>query len=210
MKLVLCGAALLALVGAACGGSSDSSSDDSAAPTTEAPPVTEAAVETNAPVAETAPPETTPPETTPAETTTTTTVPEPAFTLSEPDADGIIAVNVNPSGLSPLFNSLIDGGDPYYHVHTQQDDLFIGIEMYSVYGDGWTGELGTFPADCTTHGICVYFDPDGTGAMGSSEPGTGTVTVVQIDGETIVTLDDVLFEGADGTLYRITDLTLGG
>lgn len=79
-----------------------------------------------------------------------------------------------------------------------------------MFGSAWTGELGTFPADCTIHVICIYLDPDGTGALGGSGPGAGTITVEQLDGETIVTIGSVVFTGDDGTMYRISNLTLGG
>jgi len=228
MNRIWAGVAALALLGASCGGSDSTSSTsppvDEAPPATEAPPDTEAVPveteapappETNAPV-ETAAPETTSPPaepTLPVEPTLPTepTLPAEPIEFSEPDADGVVNVAVDRDALAPLSNLFSEnGGDPFYGVHTTQDDLFIGVELYTVYGDGWTGELGSFPTDCTTHGICIYLDPDGIGPLEVTGPGVGTITVEQLDGETIITIDDVALTAGDGTVYEITGLTLGG
>jgi len=59
--------------------------------------------------------------------------------------------------------------DPFYHIHTTPavDGFFLSIEAYTVYGPKWTGQLGVFAIDCTQTGtgICVHFDPDGSGPM---------------------------------------------
>ena len=86
----------------------------------------------------------------------------------------------------------------------------VGVELYTVFGASWTGELGTFPTDCTTHGICVYLDPDGTGPLVGSGPGSGTLTVIQLDGSSIITLDDVTIQAEDGQIYTMRAVTLTG
>ncbi len=206
----------LLFVAAACGGSSSESSATNA-PATEAPapatqpPATEPAA-TQPPATD--PPATDPPATEPPVTeapeTTTTLAPE-AIVIGEADGDGVVPVAVDGTLLDPLFNQFIDGSDPFFHVHTQQEDVFISVEMYSVFGDEWTGELGTFPTDCTTHGICVYFDPDGTGPLLGGGPAEGgQVTISQLDGEIVVTLDAAPILTDDGIVYSLNDVTLGG
>ena len=98
--------------------------------------------------------------------TTTTTVAPPAavLTLGEPGADGSVPVTIDVTALEPLFFGFNDnGGDPLWQIHTTQPDLFLNVELYTVYGPGWTGQTGTFATDCTANGICVSLDTDGAG-----------------------------------------------
>lgn len=209
------GAVLIVLL-AACGSSgSESSATDApvtAAPATDPPatdpPATEAP--TTAPPA-TAPPATEAPATTAAPTTVapTTTIPVNAVVIGDADADGVIAVTVDGALLDPLFDSFIGGADPYHHVHTQQENVFVGVELYTEFGAAWTGETGTFPADCTTHGICIYLDPDGTGPTVGGGPATGTITITQLEGGSIITIDEALIVGDDGQEYRLTGTLVG-
>lgn len=188
----------LTLVGAACGGDdADSSEQESAAVTTP----------TSAPAAATTVAPTTVAPTTVAPTTT---LAQEAIVIDDPDADGVVNVAIDGEQLDPLFDAFQGGADPFYQVHTQQDNVFVGVELYTVFGDAWTGELGTFPTDCTTHGICVYLDPDGTGPMAVGGPGTGTITISQLEGGTIVTIDELTVETADGQVYTLNGLTLTG
>lgn len=93
--------------------------------------------------------------------------------------------------------------DPLFFVHNDpaRDGFFLGLEAYTVYGAGWTGQLGTFAIDCEANGICLHFDPDGDGPgidLGFDFAATGTIEFVRadIDGfEAILT--DVAF--SDGT-----------
>lgn len=39
---------------------------------------------------------------------------------------------INGGALDPLFDSLVAGDDPFFQIHTQQDDIFIGLELYTV------------------------------------------------------------------------------
>lgn len=209
MRRILVALGVSALLAAACG-------DTGAATAATEPPTTAPSAATTAPAPTAAPttlPATTLPATTLPATTlppTTTTVPAADIELGEPDADGVIAVSIDGSALDPLFDAFTAGDDPFYLIHTQQDDVFIGVELYTVFGAGWTGELGTFPADCTTHGICVYLDPDGTGPLEGGGPGEGEITVTQLEDGSVVTIDDVVVTAADGQVYRITGLTLTG
>ena len=68
----------------------------------------------------------------------------------------------------PYF-AFTDGADAFYQIHTnpETDGFYLNFEFYTVWGEAWTGELGTFPISCidptTSTGICVYYDPDGPG-----------------------------------------------
>ena len=213
MRGIRVAACAVLLVVAACG--------DSGGETTTVPP--ETAAPTTSPPATAAPTTTTTSTTTTTTTTTlppttttvapTTTVAADAIVINEPDADGVVAVDIDGEQLDDLYDQFMPGDDPLYLVHTQQDDIFVGVELYTVFGDGWTGELGTFPTDCTTHGICVYLDPDGVGPLEGGGPGTGEITVTQLagdDGPTIVTIDMVEIVAGDGQVYTISGLTLTG
>ncbi len=129
-------------------------------------------------------------------------------TLGDPDAEGNVSVTVDPSALTELFYLFVETNpaDPYYHIHTNDSDLFVGIELYTLYGAGWTGQLGTFALDCSANGICVYLDPDGTGPLEALGPGsTGNIVIDQLEGGYNVTLTGVTFPG-----YVLEDLTLVG
>jgi hypothetical protein len=116
-------------------------------------------------------------------------------------------VTINPDALAPLFYAPpADGSvDPFYHLHTSPDEdgFFLSVEAYTVYGSAWTGQTGTFAIDCSPAGtgICVHFDPDGSGPLanlGSDFLATGEITIVAL-GEAgfDVTLSEVAF--SDGT-----------
>ena len=191
----------LALVGAACGDDADGSDQTSATDTATSAPAAAATLAPTTVAPTTVAPTTVAPTTTPA---------AEAIVIGEPDAEGVVDVAIDGEQLDPLFDAFQGGADPFYQLHTQQDDIFVGVELYTVFGDAWTGELGTFPTDCTTHGICVYLDPDGTGTMAVGGPGTGMITISQLEGGTIVTIDDLTVETADGQVYTLSGLTLTG
>ncbi len=201
-------AVVILLLAAGCG-------DDDAAPTTSQVATTATAPTTTAAPATTTTTSTTTTSTTTTTTTTVTATTEPpgeTVKLSPPDADGNVTAVVDPMALAPLSAAFNDDNpdDPFYHLHTQQEDVFVGIELYTLYGNGWTGELGTFPTDCGTHGICVYFDPDGVGPVPGMGPGVGTITISGLEGDTVVTLDEVVFQDPDGMECTVVGLTLGG
>jgi len=188
----------MAFIASACGDDDTGSTATAAASTSSSAP---------APAATAAPTTTGAPATTAAPVPTTASQ---AIVIGEPDADGVVDVAIDGEQLDPLFDTFQGGADPFYQIHTQQDDLFVGLELYTVFGDAWTGQLGTFPADCGTHGICVYLDPDGTGPLAVGGPGTGTVTITQLEGGAIVTIDELTVETENGQVYTLSGLTLTG
>jgi hypothetical protein len=211
LRLVAAAGALL--VAAACS-SSDGDAAETTASATEAPATTEAPTESLPPATEAPATTEAPPPATEAPATTEaappTTMAPTAIIIGEPDAEGVIAMSIDGDQLAPLFDSFMEGDDPFYLVHTQQEDIFVGVEMYTVFGADWTGQLGTFPSDCTTHGICVYLDPDGTGPLLGGGPGIGEITITQLDGGSIITIDDVTIVTDDGQVYNMSGLTLTG
>lgn len=176
----------------ACG--SDSSSDSTSAAST-APPDTEA-------------PTTDPPATDPPATDAPDTVP-PASVIAPTDT----GFTIDWSAATPFY-AQVGGGDPYFHIHNipATDGFFFSLEMYTVYGTAWTGELGTFDIGCTpaSTGICAHFDADGPGPLsdlGADFLATGSVTINQLDAEGYdVVVDELVF--SDGT--TITGLHLVG
>jgi hypothetical protein len=138
--------------------------------------------------------------------------PEPAgppITLSDPDDAGVVTIGIDSAQLEPLFFEFNEqnASDPFWHIHTDQTDLYVGIELYTVYGAGWTGQLGTFALDCGASGICVYVDPDGAGPAGALGPASaGSIVITQLDDAGYdVTLTGVSFPG-----FALADLTLAG
>ena len=214
--------AVVLLVVAACGDSATTTTTANAPPVTAPPTTVPPTTVPPTTVPPTPVPPTTAPPTTVAPTTVapttvppttvapTTTLPPEAIVIGEPDGAGVIEVMIDGGQLAPLFDAFTPGADPFYLVHTQQEDIFVGVELYTVFGDSWTGQLGTFPADCTTHGICVYLDPDGTGPLEGGGPGTGTITIVGLEGGSIVILDDITIVGGGGQVYTLSGVTLTG
>jgi len=84
-----------------------------------------------------------------------------------------------------------DGGaDPFFHIHSSNDadGFYLSFEFYTVWGQAWTGETGTFDIACQDPsrdtGICVHFDPDGPGPagdLGADFGARGTVVIRQLD-----------------------------
>ena len=130
----------------------------------------------------------------------------PPISMSEPNADGVVTITVDPAALEPLYYAFNqNGSDPLWQLHTDQSDLFISVELYTVYGQGWTGQLGTFAVDCTANGICVYLDVDGEGGTGVLGPAaTGQITIDQLDESGY----DVTLMGVAFPMYALADLTL--
>lgn len=52
------------------------------------------------------------------------------------------------------------GADPFYQFHDNEAGFYFNVELYTVYGPGWTGQLGSFATNCNSNGICVYLVPD--------------------------------------------------
>ena len=99
--------------------------------------------------------------------------------------------------------------DPFFHIHsnTDPDGFFLGIELYTIYGTGWTGETGTFDIDCGGTGICVHLSIGDGPEIGADFLATGQVTINQLDDAGYnVDVTGLMF--SDGTV--VADLTLMG
>lgn len=161
-------AILLVLLIAACGGSDA----DSATTTTTAASSTS--------VAETT--------TSVADTTTTTAAAATTAAAGSITIDDDRVVTIDWESLGDVFFAapVPSADDPFYFVHTDPatDGFFLGVEAYTVYGPGWTGQTGVFEIDCGANGICIHFDPDGPGPegdLGADFMVTGTIEIVQAD-----------------------------
>jgi len=100
------------------------------------------------------------------------------------------------------------------HTNPETDGFFLSLELYTVWGAGWTGQLGEFEMSCgdpaIDTGICPYFDPDGPGpdpVKGSDFATSGSVTITRLD-ETgyEITVNSLVF--SDGTTF--TPFTISG
>jgi hypothetical protein len=149
---------------------------------------------------------TTAPTTTTTAATTTTAQTTTTIGSSAPfEINGDREVTIDWAALAGVFFAapVPNADDPLFHVHNNPatDGFFLGVEAYTVYGPGWTGQLGTFDIDCAENGFCLHFDADGSGPesdLGADFMVTGTIEILRadIDGfEAILT--DVAF--TDGT-----------
>ena len=138
-------------------------------------------------------------EDTAASTTSSTAASGPGIAV---DASG--AVTLDSDSLAPLFFAFVegDGTDPFWHIHTEEASGggFFSLEMYTVFGPMWTGELGTFDIDCSEAGtgICPHFTPPGSDVdAGADFAAMGSVDIVQLDAEGYDVTATVAF--TDGT-----------
>jgi len=120
-----------------------------------APSPTQVAAPTSTPAAAEASPTPPPPTSTP------TSVPEPMLIHEDQLAeDGCPLVELHPESWSPMHAAYNGGSDPFFQFHDNEEGFYFNVELYTVYGPGWTGQLGTFDTDCNANGICVYLVPD--------------------------------------------------
>ncbi|MEQ1873879.1 MAG: hypothetical protein ABL953_09140 [Ilumatobacteraceae bacterium] len=175
------------------------SSSDPTSPASTAPPATEA-------------PTTEAPTTDPPATEAPTTVAEPVDPLV-PTATGF-AINWEALNSTPFYGET-GGADPYFNIHTVPagDGFLFSLELYTVYGTAWSGELGTFDIGCApaSTGICVHFDPDGPGPLGNLGAdflATGSLTINQLDdfGYDIVVHEVVFTDGTTITEFHMVGL----
>lgn len=170
MRKYLIVAAAVSLMVAACGGGTGTSSTTSGSSTTAGSSTTTTAATT----------------TTTTGATTTSAGSGEALT----EADGVYTIDWSALEGNVFFSPAGGGSDPFFQVHTTPavDGFFFGVEAYTVYGTAWTGQLGEFTIDCTPAGtgICVHFDPDGSGPiadLGADFMVTGDVEIIQADAE---------------------------
>jgi hypothetical protein len=131
-------------------------------------------------------------------------------------AEGCTLVTFNPAAWSPLYRAYNPGSDPFFHIHTNDQGFFVGLELYTVYGPGWTGQLGVFSTDCTANGICVYINPNASSpylaTAGEIEIGALSQTDGAVDLPIDLTLRDITFEPVPGTAgtgcYHVDELEI--
>jgi len=159
----------------------------------------------------TATPTTTP---TPTPTATLTPTPTQAPVAACPpavfgaEANGVVPVIINNGCLAPLFFAFLPGADPLWQLHTQQTDIHLSLELYTVFGPSWTGQTGSFPLNCgQPWGLCLVFDADGVGPIPVAMWAAGQITINQLDaGGYSVTFGGV-FPSVGGVVYSLNPVT---
>lgn len=154
----------------------------------------------------------------PTETATPTETPIPADPIAITDelVDGCTLATLNPESWSPLFAAYNGGSDPFFQFHTNETDFFFNIELYTQYGAGWTGQLGVFPPNCNSSGICVYLVPDGENPYLAT---TGEVAIASlaetngvISGTVEITMTNLTLQPVPGSsspgCYHVPEVTL--
>ena len=94
-----------------------------------------------------------------------------------PGPDGYPTVRLDSDSWGPIFAGWTGGSDPFFHLHSQESAFYFSVELYTEYGAGWTGDLGTFAPDCGANGICVYLASDDFGVFRAT---AGEVDVVRL------------------------------
>lgn len=94
---------------------------------------------------------------------TETPEPLPALVIDDPPqtaADGCTIATLNTESWGNIYTGYTAGADPFFQIHDTEDGFYFNVELYTVYGAGWTGQTGTFAPDCGANGICAYLVPD--------------------------------------------------
>ena len=116
---------------------------------------------------------------------------------------------------TPFYAPANQASDPFFHIHTipDVDGFFFSLEMYTEWGQAWTGETGGFEISCsdpaTSTGICPYLDPDGPGplpVLGGDFMTTGQIVINELgpDGYDLM-VGPVIF--SDGTVVNPFTMT---
>ncbi|HVM41309.1 MAG TPA: hypothetical protein VM618_11100, partial [Acidimicrobiia bacterium] len=133
-------------------------------------------------------------------TSTTASPDDPPIVIGgAPGTDGHLQVRLNPSAWEGIKARLVDDDprDPYYELHSDgHDEFWFGVELHTVVGPGWTGEVGLFATDCVNNGICVRFDPDGgAGPMGPMLAGPlGEIDIEQLEDGFVLGFRNLVFD----------------
>ncbi len=140
--------------------------------------------------------------------------PEPEPAIAEVDGSYIIRWDALAS--RPYFAPPSGIADPFYHLHTnpELDGFFLSFELYTEWGEAWTGQTGTFDISCSepvnSSGICPYFDADGPGpgpVIGDDFATRGSLTIRRLDpGGYDITVHELIF--GDGT--SLAEFTMVG
>jgi len=133
----------------------------------------------------------------------------------ETAADGCTIVNLNTSLWAPIHTGYTSGADPFFQLHDNEAGFYFNVELYTVYGNDWTGQLGTFATDCTNTGICAYLCPMDTGCYLAAATGSVEITALSESGGTIqspadITLRNLTLQGINGATgcYHVDQVRL--
>jgi len=117
-------------------------------------------------------------------------------------------VTINVGCLAPLFYAFNSGADPFWHLHTQQNDIHLSLAAYTVYGPSWTGQTGTFPLECgLPWGLCLTFDADGAGPIPVTMWASGQITINRLDAGGYSVSFGGVFPAVNGVTYSLNPVT---
>lgn len=197
----------MAMLAAACGGGDDGTNATADPPSTTTEATVAAAPTTQSTAA---------PSTTSAPTTAAPTTAAPTTTLAPTLTVDGATYSVIWDQVSDFYKAPAAGAaDPFFHIHSSNaaDGFYLSFEMYTVWGQAWSGETGTFKISCsnpsTSTGICVHFIPVSAEGndLAADFGATGTVVIRQLD-ENGYDIDVMGLTFTDGS--TIADFTMTG
>jgi len=132
--------------------------------------------------------------------------------------DGCPTVSLHPEEWAPLSSMYTAGADPFFQIHDNEAGFYFNVELYTVWGDGWTGDTGTYPANCDTHGLCVWLVPDDANPYLATAGDVDVVSLSQtggaLDGPFEVIVRDLTFvpttDGGDFDCLHVDEVVLRG
>jgi len=135
-------------------------------------------------------------------------------------ADGCTIATLNTASWGPIDSAYTTeeySSGSFHSVYfflDNEDGFNFNVELWPTHGMGWTGQLGTFPIDCTGIGICANFSPDDVNHYQAKE---GEVDIIALSraGETAsgeIVLTNLTFQPNPGTdapgCYHIEEVTI--
>lgn len=127
------------------------------------------------------------------------------FEISEDQfsEEGCSLVSLNTDSWGTLSSSYNSGGDPFYQFHDNEEGFYFNVELYTVYGAGWTGQTGTFDIDCNSNGLCIYLVPNDVNPYLASAGEIAIDSLSQVDGTlqrpVAITMSNLLLEPVPGS-----------
>ncbi|MCB9682881.1 MAG: hypothetical protein H6733_15545 [Alphaproteobacteria bacterium] len=106
-----------------------------------------------------------------------------------------------------------DDANPYTELSDNEDGFDFTFEMYPDQGSGWVGEVGVFPTNCETHGLCATFCPGGGPCLEANGRGKADIQRYLVNNDVLewpvqIVLSNLTFRGNGATCYHVDEVDL--